>query len=105
LCLIGEPLVGTNSSERIAASREILQYLIKHNAFVFVSMHDLELARTLEPSYESHHFSDDVDQQGLTFDYKLRQGIATTSNAIKLLDYLEYPKEIIENATGIVKGS
>jgi len=105
LCLIDEPLAGTNSSERVAASREILRYLIKHNAWVFVSMHDLELARLLEPGYESHHFSDDVNQQGLTFDYTLRQGIATTSNAIKLLDYLEYPKEIIENATGIVKGS
>ncbi|NQV34435.1 MAG: hypothetical protein HQ515_17200 [Phycisphaeraceae bacterium] len=105
LCLIDEPLAGTNSSERIAASREILRYLIKHNALVFVSMHDLELARLLEPGYESHHFSDDVNQQGLTFDYKLRQGIATTSNAIKLLNYLDYPKEIVEKAAEIARGS
>ncbi|MCF7974421.1 MAG: hypothetical protein K9N55_11440 [Phycisphaerae bacterium] len=104
LCLIDEPLVGTNSSERIAASLEILRYLVKHNAIVFVSMHDLELAHTLEPDYESHHFSDDVDTQGLTFDYRLRQGIASTSNAIKLLAYLKYPKEIVDRATKIADG-
>ena len=52
----------------------------------------------LTPSYSSYHFSDDVDDKGLHFDYRIRPGKATTTNAIRLLDYLGYPKEIVEKA-------
>ena len=44
------------------------------------------------------HFSDHVDDRGLHFDYLLRPGKATTTNAIRLLEYLSYPGEIVEGA-------
>ena len=98
LCLIDEPLAGTNSSERIVASFEILRYLFDHNALVVVATHDLELARKLEFGFQSHHFTDQVDQEGLSFDFKLRDGMTSTSNAIRLLEYLGYPEGIIKRA-------
>jgi hypothetical protein len=98
LCLIDEPLAGTNSRERIVASQGILNYLIKHHALVVTTTHDLNLAHALEPDYASIHFTDDVGPQGLRFDYILRLGIATTTNAITLLDYLDYPAEIVLQA-------
>jgi DNA mismatch repair ATPase MutS len=98
LCFIDEPLAGTNSSERVVASFEILRYLINHNALVVVATHDLELARRLEFGFESYHFTDAVDDQGLKFDFKLRKGITSTSNAIKLLDYLDYPSDIVNKS-------
>jgi len=54
----------------------------------------------ITPFYSMYHFSDDVDDKGLHFDYHIRPGKATTTNAIRLLDYLGYPKEIVENARG-----
>ena len=43
--------------------------------------------------------SEDVNSQsGLSFDYKLKSGVLQTRNAIKLLDYIGYPKEITEKA-------
>jgi DNA mismatch repair ATPase MutS len=98
LCLIDEPLAGTNSSERIVASFEILNYLFDHNAVAVVATHDLELAGKLEFGFKSYHFTDKVDQGGLSFDYKLKDGITSTSNAIRLLEYLGYPKDIIKRA-------
>jgi DNA mismatch repair ATPase MutS len=49
-------------------------------------------------SLASYHFTDKVDQGGLSFDYKLKDGITSTSNAIRLLEYLGYPKDIIKRA-------
>jgi len=98
LCLIDEPLAGTNSSERVIASYEVLNYLIDHNALVIVATHDLELAGKLKFAFKSYHFTDDVDDQGLKFDFKLREGITSTSNAIRLLEYLDYPKDIVERS-------
>jgi len=98
LCLIDEPLAGTNSSERIVASFEILRYLVNHKALVVVATHDLELAGKLKFAFKSYHFTDDVDDQGLKFDFKLREGITSTSNAIRLLEYLDYPKDIVERS-------
>jgi hypothetical protein len=98
LCFIDEPLAGTNSSERVVASFEILRYLIDHNALVVVATHDLDLVRRLEFGFESYHFTDAVDDQGLKFDFKLREGITSTSNAIKLLEYLDYPSDIVNKS-------
>ena len=96
LCLIDEPLAGTNSSERIVASFEILRYLFEHKALAVVATHDLELAGKLEFGFKSYHFTDKVDQEGLSFDFKLRDGVTSTSNAIRLLEYLDYPEDIIK---------
>ena len=98
LCLIDEPLGGTNSSERVIASFEILRFLFEHNTLVITATHDLELAKMLEFGFKSYHFTDDVDDKGLKFDFKLKEGITSTSNAIKLLKYLKYPEDIINQS-------
>ncbi len=99
LCLIDEPLTGTNSSERVAASIEILRYMAAHNALVIMATHDLQLARELEPAFTSYHFTGEVHDQGLDFDYQLKRGITTTGNAIQLLRYLGYPETVVRDAS------
>ncbi len=62
-----------------------------------MATHDLELADLLRENYRSVHFSERVGALGgLEFDYKLKEGPATTKNAIALLRYLDYPREITE---------
>lgn len=98
LCIIDELLAGTNSLERLSASEEILKYMIRNNALIAIATHDLELAKRLHHEYKCYYFNDNVSEKGLDFDYKIKEGIAVTSNAIKLLDYLGYPKEIVNKA-------
>ncbi|MGG7185870.1 MutS-related protein, partial [Clostridium butyricum] len=98
-CPIDEIFRGTNPIERIASSAEILRYLNKGNAICIVATHDREISDMLKENYDFYYFSEEVDSKsGLKFDYKLKRGVSKTRNAIKLLEYIGYPKEIIENS-------
>lgn len=98
-CPIDEIFRGTNPLERISSSAEILSYINKGKAICIVATHDRELSDMLKENYDFYHFSEEVDSEnGLKFDYKLKKGISKTRNAIKLLEYIGYPKEIIKNS-------
>lgn len=58
----------------------------------------MELAERLNGQCDFYYFTGNVDENGLKFDYLLKPGIAATRNAIALLKYLGYPKEITEKA-------
>lgn len=98
LCFVDEVLRGTNTVERIAASTEILESLLGESAMCFAATHDIELTRLLERSYHNFHFEETILKDDVKFNYKLKEGRATTQNAIKLLGILQYEKQIIEKA-------
>lgn len=103
-CIIDEIFKGTNPLERIASSKEILKYIMNKNALAIVATHDLELAETCNNNYLCYYFCEDVNEkEGLTFDFALKEGICHSGNALKLLDFLGYPKEIINNALKSVR--
>lgn len=97
-CPIDEIFRGTNPIERISSSAEILNYINNNDALCIVATHDRELTEMLKSKYEFFYFSEDVNSEGLSFDYKLKAGISKTRNAIKLLEYIGYPKEITTKA-------
>lgn len=98
-CIIDEIFKGTNPIERIATSKQILKYIMNRNALSIVATHDLELAETCNDKYLKYYFCEYVDEnEGLIFDFKLKEGICNTGNAIKLLSYLGYPNEIINDS-------
>ena len=103
LCFIDEVLRGTNTLERIAASSRILNSLAGQNALVFAATHDIELTHILERSYSNYHFQERIEDKQVLFDYRLHEGKAISKNAIKLLDMLGYPGEIIESAEQAAK--
>jgi DNA mismatch repair ATPase MutS len=94
--LIDEILSGTNSMERSQAAVQILSYLARHGALVVAATHDLDIARGLEGAYDNFHFDDEVTEKGLCFDYRVKPGVVSKRNALRLLAYLGYPKEITE---------
>jgi len=98
-CPIDEIFRGTNPIERISMSAEILTYLNNGKTISIVATHDRELVDILKENYEFYYFSEKVDtNKGLSFDYKIKKGISQTRNAIKLLEYMCYPKEITEKS-------
>ena len=92
LYLLDEILHGTNTAERRVAARAVIRHLLARNALGAVSTHDLTLAQApdLEAAARPVHFRESVERREgrthLTFDYRLRPGLATTRNALKLLD-------------------
>lgn len=96
LCIIDEIFRGTNPVERVNASAEILNYISKHNTLTLVATHDLELTEILKDKYLCYYFTEDINEEGLNFDYKIKNGVCRNRNAVKLLKYLEYPEEIIQ---------
>ncbi|UZW14214.1 MutS family DNA mismatch repair protein [Clostridium pasteurianum] len=104
LCIIDEIFRGTNPVERVNASIEILKYLERHNALAVVATHDIELTDMLMDKYNLFYFTEDIDKDGMVFDYKLKPGVCRTRNAVKLLKFLNYPDEIIENTNRRIEG-
>ncbi len=92
LFLLDEILQGTNSRERQIAVVQVLRHLIDSGAIGAVSTHDLELADEPELAEIAHvvHFRETIhpDASGneqMTFDYKMREGVSPTTNALRLL--------------------
>ena len=90
LYLLDEILHGTNSAERRIAARAVLGQLVKAGAIGAVTTHDLALAAEGELATVSVpvHFTEQIGGDGsapMTFDYRLRPGLATSTNALRLL--------------------
>jgi DNA mismatch repair ATPase MutS len=91
LYLLDEPLQGTNEAERRVAVQTILGHLLKAGSVGAVATHDLYLDETpgLEQASRPVHLEGQVGDGEtdplLSFDYKLRSGRATSTNALALL--------------------
>jgi DNA mismatch repair ATPase MutS len=103
LCLFDELFRGTNVIERLAAGEAVLRALVSTadpggSTVVLTATHDGELVEMLEDIYLAVHFGDRVGTDGLEFDYRLREGPATSRNAIALLRLQGAPPELVERA-------
>jgi DNA mismatch repair ATPase MutS len=103
LFLLDEIFKGTNTVERISAGKAVLSSLAKKRNIVFVSTHDIELADLLKEDFELYHFSEQVENNTIDFDYKLKEGKLKNRNAIRILQLNDYPKEIVDEAIEIAK--
>jgi DNA mismatch repair ATPase MutS len=105
LFLFDELFRGTNAVERIAAGEAVLHALVTSGPdgracphAVLAATHDQELVDLLRETYAAYHFTDTIDEQGLSFDFRLQPGAATTRNAILLLRLRGAPDGLVEHA-------
>lgn len=98
LGIVDEVLRGTNTIERISASSQILRRLSDTNAIIFAATHDIELSYILEEFYKNYHFTEQIADGDVRFDYVLRDGRATSRNAIALLEVSGYGEDISQAA-------
>ena len=101
LCVIDEILRGTNTEERIAASTAVLRYVNRKNCLAIVASHDYELTQQLEKEYDFYYFCENMGDQDIIFDYKIRKGVGNTKNAIRLLEFVGFPRSIIQEARAL----
>ena len=97
LFLLDEILHGTNTTERQIAARRIILHLLSLGATGAVSTHDLtladapELSAVSQPVHFTEQFTRGRNGLNMTFDYKLRPGIATSTNALHLMEMIGLP--------------
>lgn len=89
--LLDEILQGTNSAERGIAVQAVARRLLDAGAIGAMTTHDLNLAN--EEPLKSHarlvHFTETMNPDGsMSFDYKLREGLATSRNALRLMQLI-----------------
>lgn len=105
ICAIDEILRGTNTQERIAASVAVMEHLAYLNCIAVVASHDLELTQILNKQYHNYHFCEQILEGDIVFDYKIREGVSNTKNAIRLMESIGFPKEIIDRALEQISAS
>jgi len=88
LFLLDELFHGTNSHDRLVGASGVLRSLLNHGAIGLVTTHDLALtsiARALAPRAVNVHFEDWFEGNEIHFDYRMKPGPVTRSNAIALM--------------------
>jgi hypothetical protein len=91
LFLLDEVLHGTNSRERNIGARALVSALLAEDgaaAIGLLSTHDLaltDLEVTTDGAVKNVHLRENVVADQMSFDYLLRRGPVTTSNALRLM--------------------
>ena len=88
LFLFDELLSGTNSKDRRIAAEGVVKTMLARRAIGMVTTHDLaltEIAAIFPAQVKNVHLQDHVEDGKMTFDYKLRDGVITHSNALELM--------------------
>jgi hypothetical protein len=88
LFLLDELLQGTNSHDRLIGASGVLRSLLDRGAIGLITTHDLaltEIATELAPRAENVHLEDRLVDGELQFDYRLKPGPVTRSNAVALM--------------------
>ncbi len=88
LFLLDEILHGTNARERQIGARAVVRHLVAQGAIGAVSSHDMGLAVLEQETagrVRNMHFEELVVEDRMTFDYKLKPGVVTSANALRLM--------------------
>jgi ABC-type transport system involved in cytochrome c biogenesis ATPase subunit len=88
LFLLDEVLAGTNSHDRRIGAEAIVHGLVDLGAIGLVTTHDLALTDVvtgLDRAAANVHFEDRFEGGVLHFDYRLREGVVKSSNALALM--------------------
>ena len=87
LFLLEEILTTTNSHDRRIGARAVIGSLLASGAIGLVTTHDLAISEIVEelPGARNVHFVDHLEEGQIRFDYHLREGVVSKSNALDLM--------------------
>ena len=94
LFLLDELLHGTNSHDRRIGGEAIVRGLVERGAIGLATTHDLalaDIAEALAPRAANVHFEDHLEGDAIVFDYTMRPGVVTKSNALALMRAVGIP--------------
>ncbi len=86
--LLDEMLRGTNAIDRHTGSVALIRQLIRFDAVGIIASHDISLTELSEDypgRIENFHFDSSVIDNEIIFDYRLKSGVCTSTNATLLM--------------------
>jgi hypothetical protein len=99
-CIFDELYSGTNPVEATKSAYAFLIYLSKFDNVNFIlTTHYVAICKKMRKSERIQNYKMDVEnlpEGGLKYTYKMRKGISKIQGAVKILQQLNYPQEIIE---------
>ena len=93
---VDEIFRGTNNRERLAGSQAMVRHLVGRNGLGLIATHDLELVQLADdtPALHNIHFREEVINDQMVFDYRLRSGPCPTTNALKIMALAGLPVRV-----------
>jgi DNA mismatch repair ATPase MutS len=88
LFLLDELFHGTNSHDRLLGAVGVLRTLLERGAIGLITTHDLaltQIAAGVGPRAVNVHFDDTFEGGEIRFDYRMKPGPVTRSNALALM--------------------
>lgn len=99
-CIFDELYSGTNPIEATKSAYAFLLYLSKFNNVNFIlTTHYIAICKRLKKSERIQNYKMNVENLpdgGIKYTYKMKKGISKIQGALKILQQMEYPDEIIE---------
>jgi DNA mismatch repair ATPase MutS len=98
LFLLDELFQGTNSHDRKIGAEALLRSLVTRGAIGLTTTHDLALTAIADSSggfAGNVHFDDQLKDGQLVFDYRMKPGPVTHSNALALMEAVGLPVQTI----------
>jgi DNA mismatch repair ATPase MutS len=103
LVLVDELFRGTNTEERVGASKAYLEALVRRGAFTLAASHDQVLGALLVETFLAKHFTEQVVGQEVVFDYTLRDGTCPARNALRVLEISGFSGDIVREARRVAQ--
>ena len=88
LVLLDEVLRGTNSDDKLYGSQELVKKLIRTGCVTILATHDIALSKMTgeyPETIKNYCFESSLDNNQLSFDYKLKSGVSQNRNATFLM--------------------
>ena len=92
LVLIDEIFKGTNYSDRMYGAKEVVRKLNNKHNIAFITTHDFELCESSR--VKNFHVKEDYEGDRIVFDYKIREGKCTSTNARYLMEKLDIIEKV-----------
>jgi len=102
LCAFDELYSGTNPYEAEKSATAFMLYLNKFkNVSSMLTTHFVKVCTKLEKcnSIQNYKMIVNVDEKSYKYTYKMEKGISNVKGVINILKQMNYPKEIIDNAS------
>jgi DNA mismatch repair ATPase MutS len=100
-CAFDELYSGTNPADAVMSSLAFMEFLIKKkNVTCILTTHFIEVCKNLDSHKEIENcymHTETKDGSGdFTYTYRLKRGISELRGGLKILNDMNYPKEIID---------
>jgi hypothetical protein len=104
-CVFDELFSGTNPYEAICSAGAFLKYINQFNVSFVITTHFIDLCKYLNNVNNIRNYKMEINtnpKEGIKYTYKVTKGISSYKGGISVLKNLNYPVEIVDEASNII---